>query len=162
MQTRLQKLLVALVLAILVPLMIYHWYQRNKAINEYFMDNSSQVEDTIPPVFVWRYATSTERNPDGIPKTIVYLEVTYPNETPTRKLIDTTDGSCNDLPDSEADVAPYSTLIQCYYAGLGFKFKVVKIGSTYKVMRKQFEEGAPNQTPSNYPYETIIEFSHAK
>lgn len=109
------------------------------------------------PVFVWRYAKASSLNLDGQPKTNIFIGVTYPNGTVQEKLVATTDGGCNDLPDSKEDRVPNSTVAQCYYAGLGYSFKITKGTKSYLVQRKTFEESLPGNTPSKYEYKTILE-----
>lgn len=117
------------------------------------IENSNQV-----PVFTWKFEKAESLNLDGIPRTNIYLEAKYLNENIQRKLIDTVDGGCNDLPDSEKDSLLNSTNIQCYYAGLGFRYKIIKSDTAYQVLRKTFEEGSAEYTPPTFNYEVVSEF----
>lgn len=114
------------------------------------------------PFFTWRYEKAETLNPDGNPNTEVFLEASYPNGVIKSKLIDTTPGSCNDLPDKEIDSFVNSTNIQCYYAGLGYRFKIVSGTNSYLVMRKTFEEAMPDYNPPVYEYEIVGEFIFSK
>lgn len=116
------------------------------------------IQNSEPPVFVWTYEKADSLNLDGLPQTAVFLEVTYPNGLVRRELIDTTDSGCNDLPDSDADSVPNSHNMQCYGAGLGFRFKVTRGEKLYLVKRKTFEEGLPDYNPPSYEYEVVFEF----
>ncbi len=119
----------------------------------------SSEEEIEIPVFVWKYEKADSLNLDGFPETHVFLEVRYPNGKIQNKLIDTVPGSCNDLPDKDEDSAPNSTNIQCYYAGLGYVFKVIQGEDSYLVMRKTFEEGLPDYNPPSSQYEIVSKFS---
>lgn len=111
------------------------------------------------PVFVWKYEKADSINLDGFPEAHVFLEVRYPNGKIQNKLIDTMPGSCNDLPDRDEDSLSNSTNIQCYYAGLGYVFKVIQGEDSYLVMRKTFEESLPDYNPPSSEYEIVSEFS---
>lgn len=107
------------------------------------------------PVFTWSYS-STEK--DGIPKTVVSLTARYPDSSVTAKTVDTIEGTCNEYENRDADVYSKSSMIICYYAGLGRYFKVVQNGDVYEVKRKVFEEASPDYNPPVLPFETIITF----
>jgi len=108
--------------------------------------------------FTWIFEKAAMDNPDGIPKTNVALEVKYADGSVVKKNIETVDGSCNALADKDADSVASSTKIQCYAAGFGQWFKVTKGDGAYNVQRKNFEESTPEQTPTNYAYETLATF----
>lgn len=112
-----------------------------------------------PAVFAWRFTEANTLNLDGNPNTNVYLSATYTNGETEEKLIDTTAGSCNEIPDMAEDIAHNSTMIQCYAAGLGYYFKVTEAENGYRVERKTFEEATPDYEPPAYLYEVIAEFS---
>lgn len=112
---------------------------------------------TATPKFEWRFAQASSLNPDGNPKTDVYLAATYDNEVTHSKLIATTDGGCAALPDAEKDSVTGAETIQCYYAGHGYRFKVTKAATAYQIQQKEFEEGSPEYTPPNLPYKVIAE-----
>lgn len=131
-------------------------------------NNTIQPSEEIPTqteenyeasVFRWFFEEDESLNLDGNHQTNVYLEAKYANDSMVKKLIDTVPGGCSELPDKDIDAVSVSTQVQCYYAGLGYTYKVVKSETAYVVKRKTFEEGIPNQTPPNYSYETILEFS---
>jgi hypothetical protein len=131
----------------------------------YFSDNSNTVapvpstkDSTEPPTFTWKYEKADSLNLDGLPNTNISLEVKYQDDTTQTKLIDTSGGGCNDLPDRESDSALNSTVAQCYGAGLGYRFKVVKGENAYQVERIKFEEALPDYTPPAYKYEVVAEF----
>lgn len=116
--------------------------------------SGSAAEGT--PVFSWEYETS--ENSDGIPETTITLAAAYPNGFVERKEIDTVEGSCNDYPEPDADVYENSTMIICYYAGLGRYYKVVTSGDEYLVQRRIFEEASPDYDPPVTDFETIATF----
>lgn len=115
-------------------------------------------ENNQPPIFTWKYTNDTSLNPDGNPQTVIFLEALYPDGTIQSKRIDMTPSSCNDVPDTEVGSAPYSTNIQCYGAGLGYRFKVTTGETSYLVERKMFEESTPDYNPPQNAYEVISEF----
>jgi hypothetical protein len=108
--------------------------------------------------FTWRYEKG-EEDLDGLPKTQIFLEVVYENGKATSTKIDEVQGSCNDIdPKSEdEDRVDGSTKIQCYAAGLGEWYKVVKGAQSYEVMRKNFVEAEPDSVPPEYQYEVVAE-----
>lgn len=107
------------------------------------------------PVFTWQYTYITSGD---FPKTHVALTATYPDETTIKKEIDSPDGSCNEYANPDKDIYKDSTMIICYAAGLGHYYKVVRVNNEYLVKRKTFEEGSPEYTPPNLPFETIAKF----
>lgn len=123
-------------------------------------DISSQEDQVTskPPVFTWRFEEADTLNPDGNPNTNVYLTATYPAGEVESKLVDTTAGSCNEVPDMAEDIALNSTVIQCYSAGLGYYFKITEGEDSYQIERKTFEEALPDYEPPEYFYEIIAEF----
>jgi hypothetical protein len=118
---------------------------------------NTPLENNEPPIFTWIYEKDTSLNLDGFPNTNIFLEAKYTNGT-KRMLIDTIPSGCNDIPDADSDSIPNSTNIQCYGAGLGYRFKIIKGEESYDVMRKKFEETSPDQTPPIYKYELISTF----
>lgn len=114
--------------------------------------------NTEPPTFAWKYAVADSLNGDGNPETNVFLEAKYPGGAVETKLVDTTPGSCYDLPDAEKGSVAGTTTIQCYHAGLGYTFKITKGEKAYLVKRKTFEEGSPDYIPPETEYETVSEF----
>lgn len=107
------------------------------------------------PTFTWQYTYITSGD---FPKTHVALTATYPDETTIKKEIDSPDGSCNEYANPDKDIYKDSTMIICYAAGLGHYYKVVQVNNEYLVKRKTFEEGSPEYTPPNLPFETIAKF----
>ena len=118
-------------------------------------------EGTATPVFTWRYAEGSSLNLDGIPETDVFLEVRYPDGSLESQKVDTVPGGCNELADADDDHAPMSTVIQCYSAGLGYRYKVSKGEREYFVQRKKFEEASPEYEPPFYDYQVIARFPSA-
>ncbi|MES2986113.1 MAG: hypothetical protein V4686_03230 [Patescibacteria group bacterium] len=111
----------------------------------------------MPATFTWETGPSNAVNEDGQPKTNVYVKTTYANGVVEQKLVDVESG-CNELPEAEKDGAVF----QCYAAGAGYKYKVIKGDGSYEVQRKRFEEGVPGKTPKVFEYETVAEFSPSK
>lgn len=155
-----RAVVVSLLLALGLGVFVYKTYFTTPPNTDVLVQEN--VGTTEPPVFVWKYEKANTLNLDGLPKTNVFLEATYSSGVVERKLIDTRDGGCNDLPNSDADSVPTSTDAQCYAAGLGYHFKVTKGQKSYLVQRKTFEEGIPNYTPPVYVYEVIAEFPLSK
>jgi hypothetical protein len=112
--------------------------------------------DPVPEgsTFAWTYAPS---DVDGIPHSAIGLAITFPDGTVRSKAIDDIEGGCNDYPLPDADVYAGSTMITCYYAGLGRYFKIVESDDGYLVQRRIFEEASPDYSPPDLPFETIAE-----
>ncbi len=110
------------------------------------------------PVFLWKMEDDDTKNGDGNPNTNIFLVLKYSSGEMVSKLIDTVDGGCSVQTDADADSAPGSTVLQCYYAGFGELFKVIKTDSAYQVMKKEFEEGSPDYNPPVQKYKVIAEF----
>lgn len=133
------------------------------ALNNYIYDekqgdgSTSISLESAPPAFAWKFEPDDTLNGDGNPNTNIYLEAKYYDGEAVSKLIDTTHGSCNELPDIDADSVPGSTMIQCYGAGLGFTFKITKGEVSYLVMRKEFEEGSPDYDPPVQKFKVVAE-----
>lgn len=128
------------------------------AYTAYAPANESGAIDSQISGFMWEYKSAATLNPDGIPETEIYLVATYANGKKETKLIDTVPSSCNDLPDAEEGSVNGTKNIQCYGAGLGFKFKITKGGSSYQVQRQMFEEVSPDHNPPRYDYVVVAEF----
>lgn len=119
---------------------------------------TTTVQNTELPVFTRKTEYSDSKNLDGLPKTKLSLEAKYADGTIQTKHIDTPDGSCNALDDREADQLASTTIFQCYAAGFGYRYKIVKGENSYVVMRKSFEEGSPEYNPPEQVYEAVAEF----
>ena len=107
------------------------------------------------PVFEWTYASSSDMD---IPYSKISLVARYPDGSIRTKDIDTIAGGCNAYGEADADVYEKSTMIICYYAGLGHYYKVVEDAGRYLVQRKTFEEASPEYNPPPEQFETIAEF----
>ncbi len=155
-----RAVVVSILLALGLGVFVYKTYFTTPVNTEVpTQGNTTQVE---PLAFIWRYEKASTLNSDGLPKTNVFLEAVYPNGSIDRKLIDTRDGGCNDLPDSDADSVAISHDAQCYAAGLGYHYKVTKGETSYLVQRKKFEEASPDYTPPVSAYEVVGEFALSK
>lgn len=148
----LKKLSLILVILFCIVLILY-------VLKKNPVEENPVVNTDEPPVFVWQYQEAKTLNGDGNPETDIFLEVKYPNGKIQTKLIDTTPGSCNDLPNLEPDTLLNTTNIQCYSAGLGYRYKIIKGENSYLVERQTFEEGLPDYNPPSYKYEVVDEFS---
>lgn len=96
---------------------------------------------------------------DGIPRTAISLTARdIAGASSVTKDIDEIEGGCNDYPEPDADLYQYSTMIICYYAGLGRYYKVVESGTGFAVMRLVFEEAGPDYDPPIQQYEVIERF----
>jgi hypothetical protein len=124
-----------------------------------------KTETVSPTSFSWHYEPATTNNPDGIPQTKVFVDMTYPSTGLISTLVDTTDGSCFDHNQSNAGTAEDDTkdkvagtkVIQCYAAGFGYYFKIVRGERSYEIMRKEFAEASPDFNPPEQPYVKIAE-----
>ncbi len=157
------KIIIALVLvivAVVLALAVKH-----PAIFRVNTESVTVIEDEIPAseknspasAFAWRYEEGGV-DLDGFPKTRIFLDTTYQNGTVTASLVDEVQGSCNSIDPSadDKDIAAGSTKIQCYAAGFGEWYKLVKHDEGYKVMRKFFVEAAPDSIPPEYTYEVVV------
>lgn len=109
--------------------------------------------------FSWRFEAAPPTTPD-IPETRIILNAMYENGRELSKSIATFPGSCNEVDpkrSEDQDMVSGSTKIQCYAAGLGYWFKITQADS-FTVVRKMFEESAPNYDPPVYEYEAVVEF----
>lgn len=107
------------------------------------------------PTFTWSYKDSEDND---IPYTEINITATYENSVTETKFIDRVEGSCNTYENTDADMYERSSMIICYYAGLGRYFKVVQDKEAYLVQRKIFEEASPDYNPPMQSYETVVRF----
>jgi len=107
------------------------------------------------PVFKWSFEEGEE---EGIQQTSISLTATYENGTSDTKLIAAIEGGCNSYENADSDVYEHSTMIICYYAGLGRYFKVIEDGEGYVVQQRMFEEASPDYNPPQRPYENLTRF----
>jgi hypothetical protein len=107
------------------------------------------------PTFTWSYRESDKQ---GIPYSEINLTAIYANGFSQTKVIDTVEGGCNEYENSDVGVYKKSTMIMCYYAGLGRYFKIVSNEDGYEVQRKIFEEASPEYDPPHRQYETVTRF----
>lgn len=149
-----KKIIISLVLLCLLTVVAVAIIQKTS--------NAPQVSNMVTPprhtgepVFTWQY---NEFEKDMIPQSTISVNATYPDGTNETKVIDTIEGGCNVYENRDEDVYPKSDMIICYYAGLGHYFKIVKSGEGYLVQRKIFEEGSPDYTPPELPFETVTTF----
>ena len=110
-----------------------------------------------PSAFAWRFEKADSMNPDGNPETDVLLDIAYTDSTIESVLIDTTPGNCNELPDPEEQRVEGTGVVQCYAAGLGYRYKITKGESSYLIERKEFEEGSPEYVPVVQEYKIVSE-----
>lgn len=118
------------------------------------------VDSTIvETTFSWRFAEAKTNNLDGLPKTDIFLTITY-NHRSIEKLVDTVDGGCSLLEGQifEGDISNAGS-VQCYAAGFGQQYRVTQSKYVFFVERKFFEEASPDITPSVYEWEVVSEFS---
>lgn len=114
--------------------------------------NTTQKQNAV---FTWNYTPFEE---DAIPYTRISVTARYEDGALETKEIDTIEGSCNDYPDADEDVYENSSMIICYYAGLGRYYKVVETDTGYAVERKVFEEATPDYDPPVEEFEVIAQF----
>lgn len=101
-----------------------------------------------PPLFSWRFEEAGTLNPDGNSQTEVLLTVTYPDGAVNEQRVDTVDGDCNVLADEDHAV-------QCYYAGLGQRYRITEEDGSFVVERKYFEEALPDIEPPEQEWEVV-------
>lgn len=117
----------------------------------------AQLGGPVPrgSAFAWTYSPRTEGE---IPRTVIGLDITDPDGTVHAVAVDEVEGGCNDYPEPDADAYGRSTMILCYYAGLGRYYKIVEVDDGYEVRRRTFEEATPDHDPPVTPFETIAVF----
>lgn len=149
-----------IILLVIIALVALFFAFNNYIYNEKQGDKvNTEVKGGVGiPSFMWRFEKADTLNLDGNPNTDIFLELTYENGVIENKLIDTVPGSCNDLPDLDTGSVENSTNIQCYSAGLGYRYKITQGENAYLVERKTFEEALPDYNPPPYEYETVAEF----
>ena len=145
------KWLIALSVAITLAGIAYMVYAPQTQTHE----EESPKAEPGQPTFTWSY---TERMEKGIPYTEIMIIATYESGATLTKPVDRVEGNCNGYEPADADVYERSTMIICYYAGLGRYFKVVAEDGEYRVLRKIFEEASPDYDPPVQPYEPIVRF----
>lgn len=107
------------------------------------------------PTFSWSYRSSERA---GIPETDIILSAAYENGTTQTHVIDRIEGGCNEYEPRDSDAYERSTMIICYYAGLGRYYKIVERSDRYTVERKIFEEASPDYDPPRQEYEVVWQF----
>lgn len=142
-----------IILVIVIGIIAVFYFSNTQKENDHLLKS----QNGEPVGFVWKFEYAATTNLDGNPQTNVYLEIDYTNGEIQNKLIATTDGGCNELPDSDLDNALNSKNIQCYYAGFGERFKITKGETSYLVKRQTFEEGTPDHNPPTKDYEVLME-----
>lgn len=136
-----------------------HW-QKYNVEGIFSVTDSVQIEGrTEAPTFSWRFEEADSLNGDGNPNTNVFLNVKYSDGQTDTKLIQVSHGSCNELPDAEKDSLAGTKNVQCYGAGFGFYFKIVKGEKSYQIMKKEFDEGSPDYSPPPQEYKVVAEFT---
>ena len=141
-----------------IALLVAGFYALNSYIYKEKQGDVEVVSEAKVLTFAWRFEQAESLNLDGIPETDIFLDITYQGGEVQTRLIDTVPSSCNEVPDAESDSVEGTTNIQCYGAGLGYRFKITKSEESYRVERMMFEEALPAYNPPVYEYETVIEF----
>lgn len=149
------RYLLLLISILLLAIGAFYLFQNEEA-EPVVAEPTPIVEENLgEPTFLWSYLTGEV---DSIPMTEISLTATYENGQTNTKLIDGIEGTCNEYPEPDADVYQNSTMIICYYAGLGHYFKIVKENGHYLVQRRVFEEASPDYDPPVEGFETIATF----
>lgn len=141
-----------------IAFLVAGFYSLNSYIYKEKQGDVDMVSGVGVSAFAWRFEQADSLNLDGIPETDIFLDATYQNGEVQTRLIDTVSSSCNELPDTEPDSVEGTTNIQCYGAGLGYRFKITRSDESYLIERKMFEEALPDYNPPVYEYETVMEF----
>ena len=146
-------LLIASVALILIAGVGYQVLKKEPQIP--LLETPTAKETHGTATFSWSYRTFEE---ESILYTELSLMAVYEDGTSEKKIIDTVEGSCNSYEDADSDIYERSTMVICYYAGLGHYFKVVAGGNGYEVQRRIFEEASPDYDPPQEPYVTVGRF----
>jgi len=157
-----KKLLIPILIIIVAIIALILLVRQNKIVETPLLNTNE--ETTLAPIstFQWSFEQADTLNLDGQAQTNVYLLATYENGKSERKLIDTVDGSCSELPGKyEGDVSDTGK-VQCYAAGLGQQYRITKPANSYVIEGKLFEEALPDSKPADYKWESVAEFSLMK
>ncbi len=149
---------ILLILLFVIGIISGFYALNNYIYKEKQADPIEITNNSVPPIFKWKFEEADSFNLDGFRETNIFLDVTYPNLKTESKLIDTTPGSCSELPEVQKDSILGTTNIQCYSAGIGYIFKITAGTNSYLVQRKTFEESLPDYEPPTYDYEVVAEF----
>ncbi len=142
-------LIIALVVGVVGVLLVMFFPREDVAV-----DDTSHGTPSTPIVFDWDFEVARTLNPDGLPQTEVYLSI-----ADERALIDIVDGGCSEIPDEKYELDISTTgKVQCYYAGLGQQYRIVKNEDFYAVERKLFEEALPDVAPPEHGWEVVATF----
>jgi hypothetical protein len=134
--------------------------KHEEGVNVSVLPNDGPIQTPLnkePVGFSWKFEEAKTLNLDSNPQTNLYVEIKYPNDEVESKLVATTDGSCNELPEADKDSFSNTTNVQCYYAGFGYRFKIVKRDNAYLVEQQEFEEGTPDYDPPTQQYKVVTE-----
>ena len=151
---------IAIIIAIVLILLVGGFYALNSYIyNEKQAPNDAAAQESVglgKPVFEWTYREFSEGE---IPRSEISLVARYENGTVQERVIDTIQGGCSVYGEPDADIYEGSEMIICYYAGLGYYFKVTETDEAYVVQRKVFEEASPDYSPAPEPFEAVAWFA---
>jgi hypothetical protein len=150
----------SVILILIISIISSHKIETQKITSPKNQDQTA-TDDVSSPAksFAWRYGNAGE-DAYGLSRTKIFLDISYENGQTVSKVIDEVQGSCNDIDPSEddKDMVVNTTKIQCYAAGFGEWYKIVKGDDSYEVRRKYFTEAEPDVLPPVYEYETVIRF----
>lgn len=151
------------ILALLFAIGVLVYIAHEKIVQERLLGSieikdGTQATSLKATAFEWRYEEGGVDR-DGLPKTRVFLDVRYENEKLVPVEVDEVQGSCNEVDASsdDRDMVKGTSKIQCYAAGYGEWYKIIKADNLYQVVRKYFEEGSPEYDPPEQPYEVVAE-----
>ena len=117
-----------------------------------FSSQKQTSAEIQPPIFSWYFENSDKIDLDGLPETNIYLKAQYINNIIKNELIDTVQGSCNELLNYKEGMLSNTQVIQCYAAGYGDRYKITQGTDSYLIEHQEFQEASPdyNTTPSSY------------
>lgn len=134
--------------------------QKYDIVGVFSVTDSVKILDKSQPVsFSWEFNDSKTLNLDGNPSTDIYLKIKYSNDREERRFVETVPGGCNALPEVDSDTLPGTENVQCYYAGFGERFKIIKRENSYILMKQEFQEGSPDNNSPTEEYKKIDEFN---
>jgi hypothetical protein len=122
----------------------------------------TEDEAVFLQTLAWKFEDDDTLNLDGQPKTKVLLEAAYSDGRAETIIVDIVDGGCNELPSPGDGNVPGVPDVQCYYAGLGYRYAVTLHEGAYTVARQEFEEASPDYAPEEQQYEVIATFPRAR
>jgi hypothetical protein len=150
---------ILIIVAVVAIIAVAALYVYRSGTNEVLVSPTPIELTTEGTVFAWLFAEAKTSNLDGLPKTDIFLTITY-NHRSIERLVDTVPGGCSLLEGQifEGDISTAGS-VQCYAAGFGQQYRITQNQYIFFVERRFFEEALPDVMPPVYEWEVVSEFS---